>query len=109
MKQQLATILEKLFDLLPVILLGGFGGFIRTVAGKIRGEPYRWSLAVPEILIAIFAGLVVYWLLVEYKVGGDNLRAAMTSLAGYCARPLLAICRLGVPKVLNAMLKGKGE
>ncbi len=109
MKQQMVSIFEKLCDLLPVILLGGFGGFIRTLAGKIRGEHYRWSIAIPEILIAIFAGLVVYWLLVEYKVGGDNLRAAMTSLAGYCARPLLAICRLGVPKVFNAMLKGKGE
>lgn len=107
MKQQIATILEKLFDLLPVILLGGFGGFIRTVAGKVRGEHYRWSIAIPEILIAIFAGLVVYWLLVEYKVGGDNLRAAMTSLAGYCARPLLAICRVGMPKIFKSVLRGK--
>ena len=46
MKQQIVSIFEKLCDLLPVILLGGFGGFIRTLAGKIRGEHYRWSIAV---------------------------------------------------------------
>lgn len=109
MKQQIVSIFEKLLDLLPVILLGGFGGFIRTVAGKVRGEPYRWRMAIPEILIAIFAGLVVYWLMVEYKFGGDNLRAAATSLAGYCARPLLAICREGMPKIFKMLLKRKSE
>lgn len=44
----------KRLELLPVIGLAAFGGFTRMPAGENRGEPYRISLAIPEIVIAFF-------------------------------------------------------
>lgn len=90
MKQQIVALGEKLSELLPVILLGAFGGFTRTIAGKERGTSYSWRIAIPEILIAIFCGLMIHWILLEYDIG-DNIRTAAIALAGYCARTVLDI------------------
>ena len=81
---------EKLLELLPVIGLAAFGGFTRTLAGKARGVPYRWSIAIPEIVIAIFSGLLIHWLTVDSEVG-ENIRTATIALAGYSARSVIAV------------------
>jgi hypothetical protein len=83
-------ILDKLLELLPVIGLAAFGGLTRTLAGKARGEPYLLRVAIPEILIAVFSGLLIHWLTLETGMS-DNLRTAAIALAGYSARSVIAI------------------
>ncbi|WP_277202059.1 phage holin family protein [Victivallis vadensis] len=81
---------DKLLELLPVIGLAAFGGLTRTVAGKERNERYRLRIAVPEILIAIFSGLLIHWLTLDTGMS-DNFRTAAIALAGYSARSVIAI------------------
>jgi len=83
-------ILGKLAELLPVVGLAAFGGFTRTLYGKARGEPYSWKIALPEIIIAIFSGLLIHWITLELGMS-ENLRTAAISLAGYSARSVMAI------------------
>lgn len=80
----------KLLELLPVIGLAAFGGVTRTVAGKARGEPYLLRIAIPEVIIAIFSGLLIHWLTLDTG-WSDNLRTAAIALAGYSARSVIAI------------------
>lgn len=77
-------------ELFGVVVLAGFGGFIRTLTGKRRDEKYNLRIGITEILIAIFAGLLVHWLCREY-LGSDNLRTAAIALAGYSARGIMSI------------------
>lgn len=81
---------QMLKELATVVLLGGFGGFIRTLVGKKRNEPYNFRIGFTEILIAIFAGLLMHWLCSEY-VHSDNLRTAAIALAGYSSRGIMAL------------------
>ena len=71
--------------------LAAFGGITRTVYGKHRGDKYSWSIAIPEIVIAIFSGLLIHWLTMEMGLS-ENLRSAAVALAGYSARSVVAIC-----------------
>lgn len=80
----------KLLELLPVIGLAAFGGVTRTVAGKARGEAYSFRIAIPEIFIAVFSGLLMHWLTVDSSMS-DNLRSASIALSGYSARSVLAL------------------
>lgn len=80
----------KLLELLPVIGLAAFGGVTRTVAGKARGEAYSLRIAIPEVVIAVFSGLLTHWLTVDAAMN-ENLRTAAIALAGYSARSVLAI------------------
>ena len=81
----------KIVELLPVAALAAFGGITRTVYGKHRGDKYSWSIAIPEIVIAIFSGLLIHWLTMEMGLS-ENLRSAAVALAGYSARSVVAIC-----------------
>ena len=74
-------------DLAGVACIAGFGGFIRTLVGKARHEPYNLKTGVTEVLIAVFAGFLAHWLGQEY-IASDNLRTAAIALAGYSARGL---------------------
>ena len=80
----------KLLELLPVIGLAAFGGVTRTVAGKARGEAYSFRIAIPEIILAVFSGLLIHWLTLDTGMS-DNLRTAGIALAGYSARSVIAI------------------
>jgi len=80
----------KFLDLLPVIGLAAFGGVTRTVAGKARGEAYSLRIAIPEVVIAVFSGLLIHWLTLDTGMS-DNLRTAGIALAGYSARSVIAI------------------
>ena len=95
---------QMIRELGMVILLGGFGGFIRTLVGKKRGEPYNLRIGMAEILIAVFAGLLVHWLCREY-VQYDNLRTAAIALAGYSARGIMAILDAAVISRCKALAK----
>lgn len=78
-------------ELLSVIGLAAFGGLTRTIYGKARGDAYSWKIAVPEIIIAIFSGLLIHWLTLELGMS-ENMRSVAIALAGYSARSVVAIC-----------------
>lgn len=80
----------ELLELLPVLALAAFGGLARTFAGKPRNEPYSLGIAIPEIVIAVFAGFLIHCLALEFALS-DNLRTAAIALAGYSARSVVAI------------------
>lgn len=83
-------IILKLIELLPVILLAAFGGLTRTVAGKARGESYSLRIAIPEIILAVFSGLLIHWLTLDTG-WSENLRTAAIALSGYSARSVIAV------------------
>lgn len=83
--------IENLLELIPVLGVAMLGGVTRTVAGKTRGEPYSLKIAIPEIIIAVFAGLLVHWITSEMKIS-EGYRTAAIALAGYSSRSILAIC-----------------
>jgi hypothetical protein len=88
--KRMRTILVRIAELLPIVGLAAFGGLTRTLYGKAKGEPYDWSIAIPEIIIAIFSGLLIHWVTLELGLS-ENLRTAAIALAGYCARSVMAI------------------
>ncbi len=96
--------LETLLELLPVAALAAFGGVTRTLAGKARGEPYKLNIAIPEIVIAIFSGLLIHWLTLETGMG-DNIRTAAIALAGYSARSVIAVVNVFLIQKLKGHLK----
>lgn len=83
--------IHNMIELLPVLAVAMFGGVTRTIAGKARGEPYSLKIAIPEIVIAIFAGLLVHWITSEIQIS-EGYRTAAIALAGYSSRSILAIC-----------------
>lgn len=78
-------------EVIFVILLAGFGGFVRTLAGKRREDKYNWRIAIAEIVIAVFAGLLTHWLLADCQSISDNFRAVGVALSGYSARGVLNV------------------
>lgn len=84
------ALLKHLIELGPVILIAAFGGYTRTLTGKKQGEKYDWKIGLGEVMIAVFAGLLIHWSLTEYDIGA-NARATAVALAGYSARGVLSI------------------
>lgn len=82
--------LLKVVELLPVIGLAAFGGLTRTFYGKDKNEPYNWKIALPELIIAVFSGLLIHWITLEMGLS-ENLRTAAVALAGYSARSVMLI------------------
>ena len=87
------NLLENLYELIPVLIVAMFGGVTRTIAGKARGEPYSLKIAIPEIIIAIFAGLLIHWITSEMQIS-EGYRTAAIALAGYSSRSIIAICNV---------------
>lgn len=81
---------DKLIEVLAVVTLAAFGGFAGTLTGKSRHEPYSWKIAIPEIIIAIFSGLLIYYILLEFDIS-NNIRTVAIALAGYSARGVLTL------------------
>ncbi len=94
---------NKLIEIFSVVGLAAFGGVANTLAGKPRHEPYNWKIALPEIVIAIFSGLMVHYILLELNVS-PNVRTVAVALAGYSARGVLAVLH---KTVLQHMTGGK--
>ena len=68
-------------DLAGVACIAGFGGFIRTLVGKARHEPYNLKTGVTEVLIAVFAGFLAHWL------GQEYVSTWSKALVPYCSWP----------------------
>lgn len=98
-------LIEKIIELLPAAGLAAFGGFTRTMAGKERGERYRLSIAIPEIVIAVFSGLLIHWLSIEAGLS-ENIRTASIALGGYSARSVIAVLNTAL---LNVIHKKNGD
>ena len=91
-------------DLLIVAFLGAFGGIVNTLVGKPRGKKYDWKIALPEVIIAIFAGFLMHRALQEFGAS-NNYQIIGVSLAGYSARGVLNIFnKLFLDKLKNLML-----
>lgn len=59
------TLLERIADLLPVLTLGALGGISRAIMSRKKDEPITLWGVLQEIIVAIFAGIVVHLLLSE--------------------------------------------
>ena len=88
--ENIKNFIDNCIELLPAALLGAFGGLTRTVSGIPKGEKFNWKIAIPEIIIAVFSGLLMHWLTLEWGFS-EHLRTATVALAGYCARSVTAI------------------
>ncbi len=83
-------LLNDFRELLAPILLSGFGGVARVLDGYRRGEPIGLCRAVAELVLAVFAGLLMHWLTKDASLS-DGVRTAAISLAGYSSRPIIDI------------------
>ena len=99
---------DGLRDLLPVLLLGAFGGIARTIASKKRSEPLSWWLLAQEIVLAVFAGIVIHLLLSETTLW-ESVKTASVALAGYSSRSVLALLHTAFIKHTKEITKGNGE
>ena len=88
--ENLKHVIDNCIDCLPAILLGAFGGITRSITRKPKGEKFDWKIALPEVVIAIFSGLLVHYLTLEWGFS-ENLRTVTVALAGYSARSVTAV------------------
>ena len=88
--ENLKHVIDNCIDCLPAILLGAFGGITRIITRKPKGEKFDWKIALPEVVIAIFSGLLVHYLTLEWGFS-ENLRTVTVALAGYSARSVTAV------------------
>lgn len=82
-------ILNAIIELAPVILLAAFGGFTRTIANR-DNEKFTIRRAISEIIVAIFCGLLIHWILKSFDLS-EHIRTAAIALAGYSSRCVLSI------------------
>ncbi len=82
--------LERMLELIPVVGLAVFGGLTRTIYGKAKDEPWSFKRALPEMIIAGFAGLIIHWVTKDMGMS-DSLRAVFISMGGYSSRSILAV------------------
>ena len=80
---------EMIMELAPVVLLAAFGGFTRTIANR-DGEQFTIRRAISEIIVAIFCGLLIHWVLKSFDLS-EHIRTAAIALAGYSSRCVLSI------------------
>lgn len=102
------TFFDGLRDLLPVLLLGAFGGIARTIAGKRRNEPLSLWILLQEIVLAVFAGIVIHLLLSETNLW-ESVKTASVALAGYSSRSVLALLHTAFIRNTKEITKGNGR
>lgn len=90
MKVVIEKVAEKLIELIPALLLALAGGFAKTWAGKPRDARYDWKIALPEIIIAGFCGIVMHYLCIYFKTP-EALAAVIIAISGYGARGILEV------------------
>ena len=83
-------IFKKIIEQIPAVGLAALSGFARTLCGKASDKSYFWRKNIPEIVIAVFSGLLIHWLTQELGVS-DNLRTVAIALAGYSARSVMNV------------------
>ena len=82
--------LNAIIELAPVILLAAFGGFTRTIANRDGEKKFTIRRAISEIIVAIFCGLLIHWVLKSFDLS-EHIRTAAIALAGYSSRCVLSI------------------
>lgn len=83
-------LIETFRELIPVILLAAFGGFTRTIAYRDGEQKFSWKRTLAEIVVAIFCGLLIHWILKSFELS-EHIRTAAIALAGYSSRCVLSI------------------
>ena len=84
-------LIETFRELIPVIILAAFGGFTRTIAHKDGDhQKFTWKRTLAEIVVAIFCGLLIHWILKSFELS-EHIRTAAIALAGYSSRCVLSI------------------
>lgn len=101
-----AKIFETVRELAPVILLAAFGGFTRTISNK--EEKFSFKRTIAEIIVAIFCGLLIHWILQSFEIG-EHIRTAAIALAGYSSRCVLSIIHAEFLSKIRIITKIDGE
>lgn len=89
-----------LYELSLVGFFAAFGGLTRTIVGKKRNEKYSYNVALGEVIIAIFAGYLIHFIMSPHNIC-SGYKIAAIGLAGFSARELLNILRMGFLKRFN--------
>lgn len=100
------SVKEKLIELMTSGVFAALGGFVNSIANRKKGEPFKVCETAGEILIAIFAGLLVHYVVLELNYS-EGIRTISVALAGYSARGVLAILNSIFVEKLNLFKKGK--
>lgn len=95
-------------DLLPVLLLGAFGGIARSIASRKRDEKISIWWLMQEIVLAIFAGIVIHLLLKDTSLW-ESVKTASVALAGYSSRSVLALLQAAFLQHAKKITKEKNE
>lgn len=85
-------------------LFAAFGGFISMIAGKPKEAKYSLLIAIPEVIIAIFAGLLMHYICIEMQMS-DNVAIIFVAIAGYSARIVLEIFNAAAVRWLKDAVK----
>lgn len=80
----------KIIELATVVGLASFGGLVNTLMARKDGEMLNWKTTIQEMVIAAFAGIVVYHLISGFEMHPNILSAAI-ALSGLSARGILAL------------------
>lgn len=97
------TCIDKAFELFAPVLLAAFGGYVRSLTRSSK-EPFKLRLALAEMTVAIFAGIIVHFVLSEFTIA-DGLKSASVALAGYSAREVLTILKATFLKKIKEIEK----
>ena len=89
-----------LYELSLVGLFAAFGGIARTIIGKKRNEPYSYRIALSEVVVAIFAGCLIHFLMSPHEIH-QGYKFFAIGMAGLSARELLSILRTKFLKKIN--------
>lgn len=101
-----AKLIDTIRELAPVILLAAFGGFTRTIANRDGEQKFTWKRTLAEIVVAIFCGLLIHWILKSFELS-ENVRTAAIALAGYSSRCVLSIIHAEFLQKIKIMTKVK--
>lgn len=83
-EKSIAAILAQHTDAALAILIATFFGFIRYLQEFLGASPpaFKWVIAGAKVLTAGAVGLLVHWLVIEWKVS-SNFSAFLIAVAGY--------------------------
>jgi hypothetical protein len=84
MDNPLVAMLAKFSDAALAIAIAAFFGLIRYMQDFLGPEPpaFKWVFATAKVLTAGAVGLLVHWLVIEWKVS-PNFSAFLIAVAGY--------------------------
>jgi hypothetical protein len=80
------TGIDNMFAISLHALLALVGGMARELSCITKN--FNWTMFIGGAFVSLFAGIVMYFLCMNYQVA-PWLTAAATSLAGYIGAPLL--------------------